>query len=94
MIINVRQDRSGSRKAAPVRKGDAGDAPAPVAAISAGVAQLRHELARDPDWAPFVQHWMQTGAGPQVTLEALRRARAYMQYRARGWPPERLRRWW
>jgi hypothetical protein len=54
------------------------------------VKRLLDELESDPDWKPFVVHWLTCGLSVEATRESLNRAKLYARYRARGYKREQI----
>lgn len=62
---------------------------------SKAARRLRDAVETDPDWGPFVEHWIRDGMSAEITYDALYRAQAYLRYKARGYSLDyRLRYWW
>jgi hypothetical protein len=36
--------------------------------------RLRDEVSKDPEWSPFVEHWVRSGLSPQEVLQSLHNA--------------------
>ncbi|UFS76919.1 MULTISPECIES: hypothetical protein [unclassified Tardiphaga] len=56
--------------------------------------QLREEAEADPDWGPFIEHWILDGISAEVTLNALWRSQAYMSFKSRGYSRKTTSRYW
>ena len=54
------------------------------------VKELLQEVEADPDWEPFVVHWLMSGLSLEKTRESLTRAKLYARYRARGYKREQI----
>jgi len=47
--------------------------------------ELRKEVDKDPDWAPFVKHWIEEGRSSERTLHGLRCAQRYVWAKRKGY---------
>jgi hypothetical protein len=46
---------------------------------------LQDEIARDPDWGPFIEHWASEGLSAQAILKSLRNAKFDAWRRHKGY---------
>ena len=46
--------------------------------------RMRQVLKSEPEWPPFVEHWIGDGMSAEVTENALWRARGYASDKAKG----------
>jgi hypothetical protein len=46
---------------------------------------LRDEVKKDPEWAPFVQHWIYEGFDAEHTADLLWRVKRDLWFRQRGY---------
>ena len=61
---------------------------------SKAARRIRKVVERDPEWGPFVEHWIRDGMSAEITENALWRAQCYARDKARGFSLEfRLRLW-
>jgi hypothetical protein len=61
---------------------------------SKAASMLREEVEADPDWKPFVEHWIRDGMSAEVIQNALWRAQAYMRFKSRGYSRKTTSRYW
>lgn len=57
------------------------------------VKELFNEIEADPDWGPFIEHWLSNGFTIEATRDSLDRAKLYARYRARGYKREQIVDW-
>ncbi|MGO9701879.1 MAG: hypothetical protein ACLPX7_21735 [Xanthobacteraceae bacterium] len=48
------------------------------------IEYLQNEIRKDPDWKPFVEHWIREGFNASTVLDFLWRAQRDLLYRAVG----------
>jgi hypothetical protein len=64
--------------------------------IESNAASKLHEIVKaDPEWAPFVEHWIRDGLSATATADAISRARSFMSFKAKAFSLAwRLRYFW
>lgn len=49
------------------------------------IKELLREVETDPEWEPFVVHWIKNGFSIESTMASLQRAKSYAWYKSRGY---------
>jgi hypothetical protein len=53
--------------------------------IESNAASKLHEIVEtDPEWAPFVEHWIRDDISAKATSDAISRAGSFMSFKAKG----------